>query len=57
MVIGVIVLALLALAAAFDPVPGDEVALGGLTVALAALIPVVWSFVLNGPEEGNPETI
>ncbi len=57
MVIGVIVLALLALAAALDPVPGDEVALGGLTVALAALIPVVWSFVLNGPEEGNPETI
>ncbi len=55
MIIGVIVLALAALITAFDPVPGDEVALGGLAAALATLIPIVWSFVLNGPE-GGPET-
>ncbi len=49
MIVGVIVLAIITIAAALDPVPGDEIAIGAATAALARLIPVVWSFVVNGP--------
>jgi hypothetical protein len=48
---GVIVLGVLALLTIFDPVPGDELALGAATVALAALIPVVGRFILTGSTE------
>jgi len=35
----------------FDPVPGDELALGAAAAALAALIPVVGRFIVTGNTE------
>ncbi|MCK8496676.1 DUF4157 domain-containing protein [Myxococcus fulvus] len=52
--VGVVVVAVLAFLAIFDPVPGDEVALGAAATAMAALLPVLLRYVRTG-DTGEPE--
>ena len=51
LVIGAVVLAVLGFIAIFDPVPGDEAALGAGAAALAAMIPVLLRFIRTGTTE------
>jgi hypothetical protein len=53
--LGVLVVAVLAIAALFTPVPGDEMALGAGALALAALVPVLGRFILTGSTEEAPD--
>lgn len=48
LVIVAIVLAIVAIIAIFDPVPGDEVGLGGAAAAVARLVPVLFRYALRG---------
>lgn len=53
LIVGALILGVLALIALFDPVPGDEVALGAAALVLVGLIPVLGRFVATGSTEGK----
>ena len=53
--VGVAILAVLALIAIFDPVPGDEIALGAASALLASLIPIMIRYVSTGSTKEEPD--